>query len=150
MSVTMKIDTARFGTVEIKNQDILDFESGLIGFSESKKWVILADTENSAVAWLQSLTDPSLAMAVVSPRRFIPNYQVRLSPSELEPIHLNDVDQAFVLCVVSRNENRLTMNLRAPVIINLDQKIGAQIMTSDDQPLQYPFANLSTNLRQSA
>lgn len=146
----MKIETTRFGTVEIEDQDILDFECGLIGFNDSKQWVILADTENPAVAWLQSLLDPSLAMAVVSPRRFIPNYQVRLSASELSPIRLTDVDQAFVLCVVSRNDNRLTMNLRAPIIINLDQKIGAQIMTSDDQPLQYPFANLSTNLRQSA
>ncbi|MEE2642290.1 MAG: flagellar assembly protein FliW [Planctomycetota bacterium] len=150
MGVKVKIETTRFGTVEIEKQDILDFESGLIGFGDSRKWVILADTENPAVAWLQSLVDPSLAMAVVSPRRFIPNYQVRLTPSELEPIHLTNVDQAFVLCVVSRNDNRLTMNLRAPVIINLDRKMGAQIMTSDDQPLQYPFANLSTNLRQSA
>ena len=40
------------------------------------------------------------------------------------------------------------MNLRAPVLVNLDQRIGAQIMTTDDQPLQYPFANLSANLRQ--
>ena len=146
----MKIETTRFGAVEIESEDVLHFEAGIIGFYDSKKWVILADTENPAVAWLQSLQDPSLAMAVVSPRRFIPNYQVRLSPSELNPIHLTEVDQAFVLCVVSRNDNRLTMNLRAPVIINLDQKLGAQIMTSDDQPLQYPFANLSANLRQSA
>ena len=150
MGVKVKIETTRFGTVEIEKQDILDFESGLIGFGDSRKWVILADTANPAVAWLQSLVDPSLAMAVVSPRRFIPNYQFRLTPSELEPIHLTNVDQAFVLCVVRRNDNRLTMNLRAPVIINLDRKMGAQIMTSDDQPLQYPFANLSTNLRQSA
>ncbi|MEC9094525.1 MAG: flagellar assembly protein FliW [Planctomycetota bacterium] len=146
----MNIETTRFGTIEIEEQDVLNFESGLIGFSDTKEWVILADTENPAVAWLQSLADPTLGMAIVSPRRFIPNYQVRLTPTELEPIQLTDVDQAFVLCIVSRNENRLTMNLRAPVIINLDQKMGAQIMTSDDQPLQYPFANLSTNLRQSA
>lgn len=146
----MNISTTRFGNVDIETDDVLMFESGLIGFSEAKQWVILADTENPAVAWLQSLHDPGLALAVVSPRRFIPNYQVRLTPTELEPICLTDVDQAFVLCVVSRNDNRLTMNLRAPVIINLDQKIGAQIMTSDDQPLQYPFANLSANLRQSA
>ena len=143
----MNIATTRFGTVEIQEADVLFFEAGLIGFVESKRWVILADTENQAVAWLQCLQDPSLAMAVVSPRRFIPNYQVRLTPSELEPVSLTDVDQAFVLCVVSRNENRLTMNLRAPVLVNLDQRIGAQIMTTDDQPLQYPFANLSANLR---
>lgn len=146
----VNIDTTRFGAVEIEKEDILQFEAGLIGFCDSKDWVILADAENPAVAWIQSLQDCSLALAVVSPRRFIPNYQVRLTVSELSPIHLTDVDQAFVLCVVSRNDNRLTMNLRAPVIINLDQKIGAQIMTSDDQPLQYPFANLSSNLRQSA
>lgn len=146
----MKIDTTRFGSVTVENQDILVFESGLIGFSELKKWVILADAENPAVAWLQSIDDPSLALAVVSPRRFIPNYQVRLTPSELEPVHLVNLDQAYVLCIVSRNDNRLTMNLRAPVIINLDRKLGAQIMTTDDQPLQYPFAELTSNLRQSA
>ncbi len=146
----MNIETTRFGSVTIQSEDILSFEAGIIGFANSRRWVILADTENPAVAWFQSLDDPSLAMAVDSPRRFIPNYQVRLTPSELSPIRLSDVDQAFVLCVVSRNENHLTMNLRAPLIVNLDQKMGAQSMTTDDQPLQYPFARISPKLRQSA
>ena len=59
----MNIATTRFGTVEIQEADVLFFEAGLIGFVESKRWVILADTENQAVAWLQCLQDPSLAMA---------------------------------------------------------------------------------------
>lgn len=146
----MKIHTTRFGSIEIEPDDILFFRNGLIGFEDCRHWVLLADAANTSVAWLQSMQHSDVAMPVVSPRRFVPDYQVRLDPTDVDLLQLSQVEQAFVLSVVSRNEETLTLNLRAPLVINLDRRIGSQIITVDEQPMQYELATLPTMLRRSA
>ncbi len=146
----MKIHTTRFGSIEIEPDDILFFRNGLLGFEDCRHWVLLADAENTAVAWLQSMQNADVAMPVVSPRRFVSDYQVRLEPSDVDTLQLTSVEQAYVLGVVSREEDALTLNLRAPLVINLDRRIGCQVVTVDSQPLQHPLATLPVNLRRSA
>lgn len=146
----MKIHTTRFGSIEIEPDDILFFRSGLIGFEDCRHWVLLADADNTSVAWLQSMQHSDVAMPVVSPRRFVTSYQVRLDPTDVDLLQLSEVEQAFVLSIVSRNEETLTLNLRAPLVINLDRRIGSQIITVDAQPMQYELATLPTMLRRSA
>lgn len=146
----MKIHTTRFGSIEIEPDDILFFRNGLLGFEDCRHWVLLADSENTAVAWLQSMQHADIAMPVVSPRRFVPEYQVRLEPNDVDVLQLNSVEQAYVLGVVSRDYDVLTLNLRAPLVINLDRRIGCQVVTVDPQPLQYELATLPLTLRRSA
>ena len=83
-------------------------------------------------------------------RRLVSDYQVRIVRTELETLQLSAMDQAFVLCIVSRNEDSLTMNLKSPVIINLDRRLGRQVITNDDQPMQYRLAGSTAPLRKSA
>jgi flagellar assembly factor FliW len=146
----MKIHTTRFGSIEIEPDDILFFRNGLLGFEDCRHWVLLADADNSAVAWLQSMQHADVAMPVVSPRRFVADYQVRLEPNDVDVLQLSSVEQAYVLGVVSRDDDVLTLNLRAPLVINLDRRIGCQVVTADPQPLQYELATLPTMLRRSA
>ena len=146
----MKIHTNRFGPIEIEPDDILFFRNGLVGFEDCRHWVLLADTDNSSVAWLQSMQHADIAMPVVSPRRFVADYQVRLEPTDVDTLQLTSVEQAYVLGIVSRDEDVLTLNLRAPLVINLDRRIGCQVVTVDPQPLQYELATLPVNLRRSA
>ena len=149
-SQDMKIHTTRFGTIEIEPDDILFFRNGLIGFEDCRHWVLLADSDNSSVAWLQSMQHSDIALPVVSPRRFVSGYQVRLEPSDVDMLQLTAVEQAFVLAVVSRNDETLTLNLRAPLVVNLDRRVGSQVVTVDSQPMQYELATLPNVLRKSA
>ncbi len=146
----MRIQTSRFNVVEIEPDDILFFRNGLLGFEDCQHWVILADADNPAVAWLQSMQKPDVALPVVSPRRFVPDYQVRIDPKDVEILQLTSVEQAFVLGVVSRDRDVLTLNLRAPVIVNLDRRLGCQVITVDQQPIQYELAALPLSLRRTA
>ena len=77
----MKISTTRFGNLTIEDGDVLTFVDGLIGMEDCRRWVLLADAHNSALGWLQSLDRPEVALGVVSPRRFVPDYQVRVARS---------------------------------------------------------------------
>jgi len=136
----MKVFTSRFGPLEIEPEDILCFPRGLVGFEECKHWMLLGDDETDGVAWMQCLSQPELAMAVVSPRRFLPGYQVRVGKAELLPLQLDESDEVFVLAVVAQNERALTVNLKAPILINLTRLLGRQVIVNDDQPLALEFA----------
>jgi len=52
--------------------------------------------------------------------------------------------------VVSRDEDTLTLNLRAPLVINLDRRIGCQVVTVDPQPMRYELTTLPMPMRKSA
>src|SRR5262245_6278480 len=137
----MLLETSRFGAVDVEVEDILHFPDGLIGFEDQRHWVLLADEQNESLGWLQSVRSSHVALPVVSPRRFAADYQVRIVKSQLLPLELEQTDQAFVLNVINRHDEQFTVNLKAPVIINLDRRIGRQIVTLDDQPIALPFAN---------
>lgn len=135
----MQIETRHFGPVEIEIDDILCFPQGLIAFADCHHWVLLADADNASLAWLQCLTRSDLALPVVSPRRFQPGFQVHVTRGQLIPLEMSHFDQAYVLVVVSKSDDDLTLNLKAPLIINLDRRVGRQIITIDEQPIALPL-----------
>jgi flagellar assembly factor FliW len=133
----MQIRTTRFGSLEIEADDVIHFPAGLLGLEEYRPWVLLADAQNDALGWLQSTTRPEVALAVVSPRRFVPDYQFRVFRSELSSLELGDVKSAQVLVIVSKNEHAITLNLKAPVVINLERRLGRQVVANGDQSVQF-------------
>ena len=133
----MKISTTRFGTVKIEETDVITFVDGLIGMEDCRRWVLLADAQNSALGWLQSLDRPEVALGVVSPRRFVNDYQVRVSKREIQPLKLEDPNRAQVLAIVSHVGDGLTLNLKAPLVIHLAERLGRQIVARDDHAVQH-------------
>lgn len=146
----MKIQTTRFDAIEIEPEDILFFRQGIFGFEQCRHWVLLADADNSSVAWLQSIQKPETALPVVSPRRFVKDYRVRMAQADIEALMLDSKEHAYVLAVVGRDGDTLTLNLRAPIIVNLDRRIGAQVVTTDNQPLQFALQKKVVRQRKSA
>jgi flagellar assembly factor FliW len=133
----MKISTTRFGSLSIETVDVLTFVDGLIGMEDCRRWVLLADAQNSALGWLQSLEHPEVALGVVSPRRFVADYQVRVARREILPLGLNDPHNAQILTIVSHKNGTLTLNLKAPLVINVAGRLGRQIVARDDHAVQY-------------
>jgi len=146
----MEIQTTRFGSVGIEAEDILTFPGGFLGLEDCRHWVLLADAQNDALGWLQSTARAEIALAVVSPRRFVPEYQVRVSRSELAPLALGSVKDAKVLVVVSKNERSITLNLKAPLVINLEQRLGRQVVTNGDNSVQYELSETQPVLKKIA
>ena len=146
----MQVKTTRFGALEISNDDILEFPAGLIGFEDCRQWVLLADAQNEALGWLQSVSRPDVAMPVVSPRRFVEDYQFRVFRSELTPLGLENVQDAHVLAILGKRDRSLTLNLKAPVVLNLARRLGRQVVANGDVPLQYELTPEFSPLKMSA
>ena len=151
----MDVLTTRFGTLSVETQDELIFDQGLIGLQHCRRWVVLTDTRNPTLGWLQSLDEGHIALGVVSPRRFVPDYQLRVDRSELQTLELATARDAEVVVIASRQqeggpESGLTLNLRAPLVINVERRRGCQVIAKDDLPVQFPLSIPSIPLKRTA
>jgi flagellar assembly factor FliW len=152
----MQINTTRFGAVEIQTSDVLEFPLGLIGLEPWTKWVVLADGENSGLGWLQSTERADLALAVVSPRRYVPDYKVRVSSRELMPLEAPQGVTPQVIVAMSchggvagQGPQSLSLNLKAPILVCLETRRGRQVVAKDDHPVQHWLSG-TAQLRRSA
>jgi flagellar assembly factor FliW len=146
----MEIVTSRFGVLRVHPDDVLTFPAGIVGLAECRRWVLVPDSSHEALAWLQSVTRPEVALPVVSPRRFVADYQLRLSQREMAPLELAAAGDAEVLTVVVRNGEVLTLNLKAPIVLNLRARIGRQVVCAGNQPTQHVLLPKATVLRRAA
>ena len=146
----MDVITTRFGRLTVDPQDLLTFEHGVIGLREFRRWLVLADAQNPLLGWLQSIDSPETALGIVNPRRFLPDYRVRVGRRDVQSLKLAHVQDAHVLAIVSRGRDGLSLNLRAPLVINVDGRRGCQVVARDDYPIQYLLIEPERVLRRSA
>jgi flagellar assembly factor FliW len=136
----MLVQTTRFGQIEAQQDQIIVFPQGLIGFEACRHWLIVPDPHNHDVAWLQSLSQMQVALPMVSPRKFAPDYKVNVSKRDLALLNLRNSDRLFVMTIVSKSGKTLTANLRSPLLVNLTKCLACQVITSDPQPLALPLS----------
>lgn len=125
----MKIETIRFGTIEFDERSVITFPEGLIGFAGSKRYVLLGQGESQAVAWLQSLDAPDVALPVVSAHVF-PTIYPDVSLPEAAAMGGLDAradDLAILAVLVAVPDQPPTVNLLAPIIIDTANRSGAQV-----------------------
>jgi flagellar assembly factor FliW len=126
------IESTRFGTVEIDSSIILDFPSGMIGFSEQQRFAILKQREDSVFMWLHSIDDPALAFPIVLPWVFYWDYEVDLADADMEAIGVTRADQISIYCVVNvgADVRNASVNLFSPVVINNAERRARQVINT--------------------
>ncbi len=129
----MKINTVRFGEIEVDDNRIFDFKLPIIGFNELSKFVILDLNKDNFFKWLQSVEDPSLAFPVVSVFSMNVDYSIDLPDDVIEALKISNVESLLVLNIASIPQDDpqgTTINLLAPIIFNLDENIAGQVILS--------------------
>ena len=139
----MKLNTTKFGEIEINDELIFDFVEPIIGYDGLTKYVLIEHSDNSSFKWLQSIEDGDLAFPVTSPAFFDIEYQFEIPTEKAELIDLTSVEALISLNIVSipaTNPRLSTINLLAPIIINAANKQGMQIiLSSSNYPVKYPL-----------
>ena len=138
----MKINTRMFGEIEIDEEKIINFDLGMIGFDFLKKFTLIhdEDEEDNSVIWLQSLDEPAFAMPVMNPLLAMDNYNPSVEDELFKNIGETDGDIiVFVTLTVPDKIENMTVNLRAPIIINPKTRKGCQIIVEETEYLvKYP------------
>lgn len=130
----MVINTSRFGQVQVKEEDVLNFPEGLLGFGDLRKFILLDDSSDEIFAWLQSCESGAIAFPVLEPGIFTENYSVTLSKGDLEALQLKDQNQAhyFSIITIPEDPTQMTANMKAPIVINVKAKIARQCVLQDN------------------
>jgi flagellar assembly factor FliW len=116
--VAETVESARFGSVEIAPESIVEFPDGLIGLG-GHRFALINTGAPSPFVWLQSLENPALALPVTNPHRFFNAFSVELNEGEAERIGLDDGAPADVYVTVTASAEiaEFTANLKAPILI---------------------------------
>jgi flagellar assembly factor FliW len=128
-----KVETTRFGEIQVKEEDIIFFPYSILGFPDSHNYVILEGP--FPFYWLQSLDEPHVAFVIVEPERFFPDYEVTLKESDLKRFGMNDISEGKVWVIVTIPDNpvEMTANLLGPILINLKKNLGFQLVLDTDK-----------------
>lgn len=144
----MLVKTKHFGEIELGEEKILTFPSGILGFEECTRYTILFDSETEGkphISWLQSLDEPALAIPVISPELIKPDYNPVVNDELLGTLgELTDENVVILLTLtVPKDITLMTSNLKAPMIINSDTKKGCQAVAENaDYMIKYPVYEL--------
>lgn len=130
----MVIQTSRFGQVKLENEDILTFPEGLLGFQDLKKFVLLDDPNDDIFAWLQSCDSPAIAFPVLEPELFAENYKINLNRTDMDVLGLQTTQRARAFCIVTIPDDptQMTANVKAPVVVNVENKKARQCVLQDN------------------
>jgi flagellar assembly factor FliW len=128
------IQTSRFGQVQLNNEDVMTFPEGLLGFQDLRTFVLLDDPNDDIFAWLQSCESPAIAFPVLEPELFSENYKINLTKSDLEVLQLPNSTRARSFCIVTIPDDPtlMTANMKAPIIVNVDQRRARQCVLQDN------------------
>ena len=129
----MKLNTVRFGEIEIEENRIFNFVMPIIGFDALKRFIILDPNKETLFKWLQSVDDPGLAFPIISVSVLDFDYTIDLPDNVVENLKITNVESLLVMNITSipqDNPKGTTINLLAPLIFNLDEQIAGQVVLS--------------------
>ena len=139
----MKVETTRFGTITVREEDTIRMPMGMLGFPDQKRYIILQHKKDSPFYWYQSLDDPSLAFVITSPFCFVTDYHVEIEDVLRDMVWDENLDrkhiELYVVVRIPKGQPRdMTANLIGPIVVNTAARQAVQ-MVLPDTPYSHQF-----------
>lgn len=138
----MQLSSNRFGSLEVAEEALLTFPSGLVGFPSHRRFVVVEVGDSSEYQWLQSADEPSLAFVLVDVQALGTDYQVEIPDDNLQELDVQATDSVSLLAVVTIPNDapeRASANLRAPIVVNQRTRKGKQLILHESIPIRFPL-----------
>ena len=145
----MELNTRLFGKVEYEAFDVISFPNGIPSFEEEREFLLLpiAGSEGTLLC-LQSVATPALSFILMNPFSLDQSYAPVLRENERSILQVErDQDLCFhVLCAMKRPLSESTINMKCPIALNPDKRIGLQvILDTDAYHMRHPISQFVTN-----
>lgn len=135
--ICMKVNTSRFGVVEVADTDIMEFSDGLLGFEHLKRFFIVDPADETLILWLQSADADEVAFPILEPKLFKADYKVRLSANELRTLRIDASNKSdtLVYCILTipAEVSSMSANLKAPIVINSASRQARQVVLQENE-----------------
>jgi flagellar assembly factor FliW len=120
---------SRFGECSYTEAEVIRFPWGLPGFPTLHRFLVLSVDGEERYIWLQSLDDTAVAIPLCDPWSIFDDYEAPLPLYAKQSLEIETADSFCVMCVLVARPGaaETTINLLAPIIINIKTRIGRQI-----------------------
>ncbi len=135
----MKLNTRDFGEIEVDEKDIITFTSPIYGFEQYKRFAFLYHKEISEhFIWLQSVEEQALCFILVEPELVSDHYCPELPGGAAQALGEGDC-MCWLMVSIRDPFSKSTVNLKSPIVVNLEGHLAAQIILEEDLPIRYPL-----------
>jgi flagellar assembly factor FliW len=126
---TTTINLPRFGVCTYGDSEVIRFPWGLPGFAAMRRFLVISVDGEQGYVWLQSLDDRSVAIPLCDPWSLFDDYEAPLPLYAKQSLEIETADSFCLMCVLVARESEAetTINLLAPIVINLESRIGRQV-----------------------
>ncbi len=117
--------------IPISDGNIFTFPEGVPAFEDYRQFILYCNTDMQPFFFMKSIgVSPEVSFVCVDPFLVCPDYQVRVGPADLQALELKRGEDAFVFSFVTvpKNPCDITANLQGPVILNIKNSRGRQII----------------------
>ena len=150
----MNIETKLFGNISVDENKLITFPQGRIGFPELKDFLLIHDGEgNGSIKWMQSIQEPAFAMPVVDPLSIIPDYNPDIEDELLKPLGNITQENMLVLVTITvpKEIEKMSVNLKGPIIINSESRKAGQLIIDDDKyQVKFPIYEILKAAKEKA
>jgi flagellar assembly factor FliW len=129
----MKIETLRFGTINYSDEHIIHFRDGVIGLSKLKDYILVESPGFPLILWLQSIQDHNVAFPLIEPYFFTRDYKATMTDADRLSLDLNEGSRSkiMVIMTIPKDYESMTVNMKAPIVFNMDKSLGTQVVLQD-------------------
>lgn len=128
----MQIETARFGTLEVDAEKIINFPWGIPGFEELKRYILMEHKEGP-FQWLQAVDDQNVAFPLCPPEVLGVVYEV--SEEAKKTIELQKDDDLLIMNMVSFKAGKdiIRFHMRSPLLFNTATRTACQWVMNKEE-----------------
>ncbi|MDS0524122.1 flagellar assembly protein FliW [Clostridium sp. SHJSY1] len=119
------------------------FKNGIPGLEEYKNYILEKSEELEPFNVLQSKENQGLGLVVISPFEVMQDYEIKLSENTIKNLEIKEPNEVLLCTTVTLNSDldKVTTNLRAPIVINLKNGLGEQIIVDNDKyKIKHPIS----------
>lgn len=130
----MKLDTLKFGPVEVNDDLVFNFIEPVLGYEHLSRYVLIDYDPESPFKWLQSVEDMEVSFPVTIPALFSINYTFTVPEEYTKMLQLNNIEDVLTINIVnipSGHPEHSTVNLLAPIIVNINNKDAIQMILQE-------------------
>ena len=138
----MRIQTTRFGELNVPAECIIRFVSSLAGFPRHKRFALFPYEENSPFYILQSVSNAELTFLLVDPYRFFNGYVFEVEDDLAETLGFSDENPPAVYTLTTLHDKLedATVNLLGPVLVNWADRTAVQMtLHNSSYPVRQPL-----------
>lgn len=139
-SPLISIPSQALGAIEVRAESLITVCEPLAGFPDCSSYALIEHvgrdgTASTSVFWLQAAERPFQAFVITDPWGVFPEYAPEISDGDANQLGLVNFEDArvFAILTVPRAPSGITVNLRAPIVVNMAKRLAKQVVLLNDE-----------------